>query len=398
MRVVIGVPRERREGERRVALLPDAVKRLAAQGHQVVVERDAGAAAFTSDQAYREAGAEIAADFHEVAARADIVVKVRAPEPDEAETLRAGQIVVGMLQPLVQLELVETLRDRGVTSFSLDALPRITRAQSMDVLSSQATVAGYRAVILAAGYLPKLFPLLITAAGTVTPARVLVLGAGVAGLQAIATAKRLGAQVQAFDIRPAVQEQVQSLGATFLTLPLEVQQAETQGGYARRLEADLEAKERALLTDPVAGADVVVATAMVPGSKAPTLVSREMVEAMRPGSVIMDLAAEAGGNCELTVAGQVVRTPGGVVIDGSTDLPSQLPVHASQLYSHNLHEFLGALLSAVVPREGAAGAAWELDLEKDEIIRATCITHDHAVRHAGTAERLKTRGGTTVVQ
>lgn len=390
----IGVPRETWPGERRVALVPDSVKRLVARGHQVVVEAGAGSEAFVADSAYRAAGATVVPDFATLVPEVAVVVKVRPPSVGEVDLLRPGQILVGLLQPLLNLELVSRLRDQGVTSFSLDALPRITRAQSMDVLSSQATVSGYRAIILGAQYLPKLFPLLMTAAGTIAPARVLILGAGVAGLQAVATAKRLGAQIQAFDTRPAVKEQVESLGASFLTLPLEVSGAEAAGGYARKLEADVEEQERALLREPVAGADVVVSTAMVPGARAPQLISREMVLEMRPGSVILDLAAESGGNCALTEKGTQVVSPNGVLIDGATDLPSQVPTHASQLYGHNMQEFL-ALLAQAAMSDNESGEHL-LTLDRDEIIQATCITHDQHVVHQGTLNRITERGGDTI--
>ena len=391
----IGVPCETALGERRVALVPDNVKRLLGKGHTVIVEAGAGEQAGSADAAYRAAGAEMADDFASLLDRAEVVVKVRVPSPSEAAALREGQAIVGLLQPMVNLERIEALRAGGITSFSLDALPRITRAQSMDVLSSQATVAGYRAVILGAQYLPKLFPLLMTAAGTLAPARVLILGAGVAGLQAVATAKRLGAQVQAFDTRPAVKEQVESLGATFLTLPLTVEAAETAGGYARQLDRDLEARERELLAEPVALADVVVSTAMVPGARAPQLISAEMVATMKAGSVILDLAAEGGGNCALTQPGERVVASNGVVIEGATDLPSQVAIHASQLYGHNMQEFLGLLLQAGVRELEDHRREWTLT--EDEILQATCITHAYRIQHGPTLERITARGGDAVV-
>ncbi len=391
----IGVPCETAPGERRVALIPDNVKRLRGKGHTVIVQAGAGQGAYSADAAYRAAGAEVVEDFAALLDRAEIVVKVRVPSPAEAAALSAGQVLIGLLQPMINLERIETLRAGGVTSFSLDALPRITRAQGMDVLSSQATVAGYRSVILGAELLPKLFPLLMTAAGTLAPARVLILGAGVAGLQAAATAKRLGAQVQAFDTRPAVKEQVESLGATFLTLPLAVEAAETAGGYARQLDQDLEERERELLAEPVALADVVISTAMVPGARAPELLSAEMVASMKAGSVILDLAAESGGNCALTEPGERIITPGGVVIEGATDLPSQVANHASQLYGHNMHEFLSLLLQVGVRETDDHQREWTL--AEDEILQATCITHAHSVLHGPTLERITARGGDAVV-
>ena len=383
--VKIGVARETLPGERRVALVADSVKRLVAKGHTVFVESGAGQEAFVSNAAYQDVGAEIVANFSDLVSQAEVIVKVRPPSTLELDALREGQVVVGMLQPLTHLDMVSTLENRGVTSFSLDALPRISRAQSMDVLSSQATVSGYRAVVIGTYYLPKLFPLLMTAAGTITPARVLILGVGVAGLQAIATAKRLGAQVQAFDTRPAVKEQVESLGASFLTLPLTVAAAETAGGYARQLDEDIEAQERDLLKDPVAAADVIITTAMVPGARAPQLISESMVQAMKPGSVIVDLAAESGGNCALTRRGSQWISPDGVLIEGSIDVPSQVPAHASQLYGHNIQEFLSLLFQVGVHQTDSGTLDWTLD--QDEIIQTTCITHAHRIVHSATLER-----------
>ncbi|MBD0290047.1 MAG: Re/Si-specific NAD(P)(+) transhydrogenase subunit alpha [Thermoleophilia bacterium] len=361
----IGVARERAEGERRVALVPDTVARLVREGIDLLVEAGAGLGASFPDREYAEAGAALVS-FEELYAEADLVVRVGPPHDGELERLRAGQVLVGLLAPLVNPELAQALAARGVTSFSLDALPRITRAQPMDALSSQATVAGYRAALTAATRLPKFFPMLTTAAGTIAPARVLVLGAGVAGLQAIATARRLGAVVSAYDVRPAVKEQVESLGATFLEL--DVEGAEGVGGYAVALAEDEQVRQRELMALHVGESDAVIATALVPGRPAPLLVSEEAVRRMRPGSVVVDLAAEMGGNCALTQPGETV-VAGDVTIVGETNVPAAMPLHASQMYSRNVAAFLALLL-----REG------ELALDQeDEILRETCITRDGRV-------------------
>src|SRR6476469_3063745 len=326
--MIVGVPTERAPGEHRVALTPDAVQRLAQRDLTVLLEPGAGAGASLLDDAYREAGAEIASSIDDVYARADIVVRIGRVEPAEVAALRSGTVLVGYLRPLTDPELVQALTSAGVTGFSMEAVPRVTRAQRMDSLSSQATVSGYRAVILAAEALPKFYPMLMTAAGTVPPAKVLVLGAGVAGLQAIATARRLGAVVSAFDTRPAVKEQVESLGAQWLDLGLE---ASGEGGYARELTEEERARQQQALTDAIKGFDVVITTALVPGRPAPRLVTAEAIEGMKPGSVIVDLAGEAGGNCELTEPGRtVVRED--VTIVSPLNLPATMPEHASALY------------------------------------------------------------------
>src|SRR6476660_3300 len=333
--MIVGVPTERAPGEHRVALTPDAVQRLAQRDLTVLLEPVAGAGASLLDDAYREAGAEIASSAEDVYARADIVVRIGRVEPAEVAALRSGTVLVGYLRPLTDPELVQALTSAGVTGFSMEAVPRVTRAQRMDSLSSQATVSGYRAVILAAEALPKFYPMLMTAAGTVPPAKVLVLGAGVAGLQAIATARRLGAVVSAFDTRPAVKEQVQSLGATFVELALDVEEGEDARGYARELTEAQVAQQQALVAKTVSESDVVITTALVPGRPAPRLVTADGVASMRPGSVIVDLAAEAGGNCELTVPGEVAVREG-VTIVGTLNLPSTMPLHASQMYARNI--------------------------------------------------------------
>jgi NAD(P) transhydrogenase subunit alpha len=359
----VGIPKESAPGERRVALVPDGVRRLVDQGADVVVGREAGLAAGFPDAGYEEAGAAVVEDVY---ASADIICKVQKPSGAEVEALREGQTLVGLLQPLTSPELVRALADRRVTVFSIDSIPRITRAQTMDALSSQSTVAGYKAVLLAATHLGKFFPMLTTAAGTIAPARVLVLGAGVAGLQAIATARRLGAVVSGFDVRPVVKEQVESLGATFLEL--DVEGAEGVGGYAVALAEDQHAREQELIARHVAESDAVITTALIPGRPAPQLITADAARAMRPGSVIVDVAAEAGGNCELTVSGQTV-VEGGVTIIGETNLAATVPVHASQMYSRNVYTLLDHLLS---------DGELVLDFD-DEITRETCITHEGRV-------------------
>ena len=335
----LGVPKETAPAERRVALVPDGVRGLAEAGVEVVVESCAGVEATFSDEAYAEAGASIvtAAD----ALGADVVCKVQKPSKDEVALLSEGAVLVGLLQPLTEPELARALAERRVTGFSLDTVPRITRSQSMDALSSQSTVAGYKAALLVATSLGKFFPMLTTAAGTITPARVLVLGAGVAGLQAIATARRLGAVVSSFDVRPVVREQVESLGATFLEL--EVSGEETEGGYAAALDEAQHRREQELVAAAAAEADGVITTALIPGRPAPILLTREAVRGMRPGSVVVDLAAEAGGNCEETRPGETVEVAGVTVI-GALNLPSTMPVHASQMYSRNMTSFLALLV------------------------------------------------------
>ncbi len=383
----IAVPREIAAGERRVALVPEAVARLAKTGLTVAVETKAGEASVFPDAAYQEAGATIIADPAALLADADVVLKVQKPtvhptlRRHEVELLRPGSALISFLQPLTSRDVVQMLAARQVTSFSLDSLPRITRAQGMDALSSQSTVAGYKAVVIAAGALGKFFPMLITAAGTVIPARVLVLGAGVAGLQAIATARRLGAVVEGYDVRPAVREEVRSLGATFVELPLEQQEAQDAGGYAREQSEEFNRRQQELLSQHVRSADVVITTAMIPGKPAPVLVTEAMVQGMHPGSVIIDLAAESGGNCALTRPGEeVIRY--GVVINGVLNIASTMPIHASQLYSKNISSFLGYLL-----RDGALQVNFE-----DEITRSTCITHEGRIVHTATQALVQAAG------
>jgi len=362
----VAVPKETAPGERRVALVPEVVGRLLAGVVEVTVEGGAGEAASFPDQAYVDAGAQIAPDLAALYAGATIVARVQKPSEQELAATPEGAVLIGFLQPLTDPAGIERLVGRGVIGFAMESIPRITRAQPMDALSSQATVAGYKAVILAAERLPRFFPMLTTAAGTVAPAKVLVLGAGVAGLQAIATARRLGAVVSGYDVRAVVREQVESLGATFLDLG--VAGEETEGGYARELSAEAERRQQEELEQRIPDFDVVVTTALVPGRPAPKLIPAAAVEAMRPGSVVVDLAAEAGGNCELTEPGDEFEH-GGVRILGPTNLPSTMPFHASQLYARNV----AALLTHLAP-EGEL----KLDFE-DEITAGACVTRREEV-------------------
>jgi H+-translocating NAD(P) transhydrogenase subunit alpha len=361
--VKVAVPKEIAPGERRVALVPEIVKKLVGSGFEVSVEQGAGAEASFSDHDYEEAGASIVSAREELLGQADGVLKVQKPTTEEIELLREGAILISFLQPLTDPQGIELLARRGVLGFALESVPRITRAQPMDALSSQATVSGYKAVLLAAERLPRFFPMLMTAAGTVPPAKVLVLGAGVAGLQAIATARRLGAVVLGFDVRPVVREQVESLGAKFLDLG--VVGEETAGGYARELTEEDQRRQQEELERRIPEFDVVITTALVPGRPAPKLIPASAIEAMRDGSVIVDLAAEAGGNAELTAPGEeVVRA--GVMMVGLTNLPSTVPVHASQLYARNVE----ALLVHLAP-DGELALDWE-----DEITAGACVTRE----------------------
>jgi len=376
----IAVPRETADGETRVALTPQSAGQLVGDGVEVLVQAGAGEASFIGDQAYREAGATIVPDAPGLYQGADLVLRVGRPSDEEIEMLRPGTVLVGTLGTLSNPKLAEKLASAGVTAISMDAIPRITRAQSMDSLSSQSTVGGYKAVLIAAERLPKFFPLLTTAAGTVRPARVLVFGAGVAGLMAIGTARRLGAVVEATDVRPVVKEQVQSLGGTFLEVEMtdeEKAQAETAGGYAREMSEGYKRRQAELIASRVGDADAVITTALIPGRPAPRLITEEMVKSMRPGSVIVDMAAEAGGNCELTEPGkEVVRH--GVRIIGLTNLPASMPAHASQMYAKNIQTLVKHLV-----REGKL----LLDFE-DEITRGATITHGGKVVHEATAKAL----------
>jgi H+-translocating NAD(P) transhydrogenase subunit alpha len=354
----VGVPKESAPGERRVALVPESVGRLASAGSEVTIEVGAGVAAGFPDEAYAEAGATV---VDEPYSGADLIARVRKPESDELARLTEGMVLVGFLEPLSDQDGVDRLAALGVVAFAMESIPRITRAQAMDALSSQATVAGYKAALMAAERLPKFFPLLMTAAGTVAPAKVLVVGAGVAGLQAIATARRLGAVVSGFDVRPVVKEQVESLGATFLDLG--VIGEETAGGYARELTDEEQRRQQEQLAERIPDYDVVITTALIPGRPAPKLIPAASVARMRPGSVIVDLAAEAGGNSEATEPGEIVERDG-VTIVGLTNLPSTMPLHASQLYARNV----SSLLQHLAP-EGELALDWD-----DEITAGACVT------------------------
>jgi len=368
--LTIGVPAETFQGEHRVAMTPRAMEALAKSNVEFLIEPGAGVAAGFLDSDYKQKGARIAANRAEVFASSDIVLQVRSaganPEAGRADLslLRSRQVLIGFGEPLSPGTAYAELATRGVSSFAMELMPRITRAQSMDALSSMATIAGYKAVIMAADALPRMFPMLMTAAGTITPARVFVLGAGVAGLQAIASARRLGAVVHAYDVRSAVREQIESLGAKFVVVELDSTQAEDKGGYAKELGEDFYRKQREVLTEVVRQQDVLITTAAVPGKKAPVLVKREMVAGMAPGSVIVDIAAERGGNCELTQPGKTV-VHGGVSIIGTLNIPSSIPFHASQMYSRNIATFLRHLV-----KDGAVN----ID-QQDEITRETLVTH-----------------------
>lgn len=369
----IGIPAEVWPRETRVAATPETVKKLTTGGlHQVLVQSGAGLAASVTDDAYAQAGATVVAAATDVYGQAQVLLKVRAPQADELALLKAGQVIVGMLNPFDQ-EGLSRLAARGVTAFALEAAPRITRAQSLDVLSSQANIAGYKAVILAANIYQRFMPMLMTAAGTVKAARVVVLGAGVAGLQAIATAKRLGAVIEASDVRPAVKEQIESLGAKFIDVPFETDEereiAKGVGGYARPMPAGWMKRQAALVAERVKQADIVISTALIPGRKAPVLITEEMVKSMKPGSVIVDLAAEQGGNCPLTEAGKTV-VKHGVTLVGETNLPALVAADASALYARNLLDFLKLLLD----KDGKLA----INLS-DEIVAATLMCKDGQV-------------------
>lgn len=372
-RVTIGVPKETAPGEKRVSLIPDTVTRLLTDGVEIVVEAGAGEGASISDEEYSEAGATIVPDARTLYERAQLVLKVQAPlregpAGDELALLRPGTTLVSFLAPLVNHDLVRDLADQRVTALAVDAVPRITRAQSMDALSAMSTIGGYKAVLLAADHLPKFFPLLMTAAGTIVPAKVLVIGAGVAGLQAIATARRLGAVVEAYDARPVVKEQVESLGAKFVEIDTGSKDAEAAGGYARAATEDELRLQQEGLNTHVAKSDVVITTALVPGKPAPKLVPASAVASMRTGSVIVDLAGEAGGNCELSEPGETVVREG-VTILAPLNMPSMLPVHASQMYARVVQNFLSLLIK---------NGQIHLNLD-DEILRRMCITRDGEV-------------------
>lgn len=366
MAFTVGVPKETADGERRVALVPESVGRLVKDGVDVAVEAGAGASSFYADAAYEEEGATVV--DRAAAFGAEVVLKVQPPSDEEVQMMERRQVLIGFLNPLDQPERAEKLADQGVTALSMELVPRISRAQKMDALSAMSSLAGYKSVLLAANALPKFFPLLTTAAGTIRPANLLVLGAGVAGLQAIATARRLGARVSAYDIREAVREEVQSLGADFVELEVEMPDMEDESGYAKALAEEKQRQQTELLVPHIGKADVVVTTALIPGRPAPTLVTEEAVRAMAPGSVIVDLAAPNGGNCVLTTPGETVVEEG-VTLFGPLNLPSEMPVHASQLYARTLL----AVVQAFATEEG-----FTPDFD-DEIFQGACVTHDGAV-------------------
>ena len=379
--MIVGVPRETYPGERRVALVPAVIAGLLKAGFEVVVETDAGMAAGHRDEDYRSKGAKIAAGRADVFKTADVIAQVLGVGANDknGETdlalVRPGQALIGFLRPFGNIETLRKLAATGATSFSIELMPRTTRAQSMDALSSMATISGYKAVVIAAERLPRLFPMLTTAAGTITPARVLVIGAGVAGLQAIATARRLGAVASAYDLRPAAKEQVQSLGARFVELPIEAADAQDSRGYARSQDETFYQQQRELIGRVVSESDVVIAAAVVPGAKSPVLVTREMVATMSPGSVIVDLAAERGGNCELTRPGEVV-VEHGVTINGTVNLAGTVPYHASQMYARNISAFLLHLF-----KDGTL----RLNLD-DPIVAETLLTRGGEVANARVRE------------
>jgi NAD(P) transhydrogenase subunit alpha len=386
----IGVLRESFPHEQRVALVPSSLASLLAANLEVAIEKDAGIAAGFTDQMYLEKGAKIFSSRSELLGAADILLYVRSPgaNPDHGKedlnNFKPGQVIIGLSEPFSDSGVTQALAARGVKSFAMELIPRITRAQSMDALSSMATIAGYKAVLLAASALPRMFPMLMTAAGTIAPARVFVVGAGVAGLQAIATARRLGAVVRAYDLRPAVREQVESLGAKFVELPLETDNSEDKGGYAKAEDEAFYQRQRDMMTKVVQASDVVITTAAVPGRKAPLLVTNEMVQTMSPGSVIVDLAAERGGNCELTCPDETI-VQHEVKILGPSNLPSTVPYHASQMYAKNITSFLLHLVE---------DGHLKINLE-DEIIRETLVTKDGEISHPRIRETLGLRSTNT---
>ncbi len=383
--MIVGVPGETFPGEQRVALVPGDIPLLQKAGLEVLVETGAGLRAGFPDDAYREKGAQIAESRDQVYSRAEIVLRVRAAGADgegasaDLARMKQGQLLIGFLEPLWEPQAIADLAGQGVVAISTEMVPRISRAQSMDALSSMATIAGYKAVLIAASTLPRMFPMLMTAAGTVAPARVFVIGAGVAGLQACATSKRLGAKVEAYDVRPVVKDQVESVGAKFVELPLETDTAaEDKGGYAKALGDDFYRRQRELMAEVVARNDIVITTAAIPGKKSPVLVTADMVKGMQPGSVIIDLAAERGGNCELTRADETIHDHS-VTIIGPSNLPASVPNHASQLYSRNLTNLLRHIV-----KEGALN----LDPE-DEIVRESTLTRDGEVVNQRVRDLLK---------
>ncbi len=381
--MVIGVPKETFPGEKRIALVPSKIKDLKKLGCDIVVQSGAGELAGYPDQTYTDQGAKVVSDRGEVFKQADIIFQIMGPGANPAKgsedygLMKEGQILVGQIEPLTAKDSIQELSKRKVTSFSLELLPRITRAQSMDVLSSMANIAGYKAVIWAADHLPRVLPMMTTPAGTLIAAKVFIVGVGVAGLQAIATAKRLGAVVQAYDVRPAVKEQVMSLGAKFVEMELDASQSEDKGGYAKEMGDEFYKKQRELMTKVVAESDIVITTASIPGKKAPILVTTQMVDGMKPGSVIVDLAAERGGNCESTKAGEIVNHKG-ISILGPVNIASTVPYHTSQMFSSNLVSFVKSFI-----KDGKV----ELNME-DEVVRDTLVTKDGQVVNTRVKEAL----------
>jgi len=377
--MIAGVPKETASGEKRVAITPDAISKL--KDFSILVEHSAGEAANLPDSAYSEKGATIAPDSASLFAQADIVFKVQPPNPSEAGQMKEGSTLISFLYPLSNLESIRKLAARKITAFAMELIPRISRAQSMDALSSQANVSGYKAVLIAADSLPKLFPMMMTAAGTISPAKVFVMGAGVAGLQAIATARRLGAVVEAYDVRPVVKEQIMSLGAKFVEVAVEAKDAQTAGGYAKAQSEDFYKKQQELLADHAGVSDVIITTALVPGQKAPILVSEDAVKRMRAGSVIVDLAAEQGGNCALTDPGKTV-VKYGVTIHGPFNVPSSMAPQSSQLYARNITSFVSAIF-----KQGAIA----IDM-KDDLIKGPLVINAGEVVHEPTKNALA-KGG-----
>jgi NAD(P) transhydrogenase subunit alpha len=381
--MIAGIPKETYPGERRVAVIPAVLPALAKLGLEVLVEKDAGLAAGFPDETYVDKGALLAPTREAVFSASDAILQVRSlassptAPPPKLDLLRRGQVVVGFLDPIGAPRGIQAVAERGATAFALDLIPRITRAQSMDALSSMATIIGYKAVLLAADTTPRMFPMLMTAGGTLAPARVFVIGAGVAGLQAIATARRLGAVVEAYDVRPAVKEQIESLGAKFVELPIETGDAQDKGGYAKAMDEDFYRRQRETMARAVAGADVVITTAAIPGKKAPVLITADMVTGMRPGSVIVDVAAEQGGNCQLTQPGETVVREG-VTVLGPVNMASSVPTHASQMHARNTANFL-----ALVVKDGKL----TVDMT-DEIVAGTLVARDGEVVNARLREAL----------
>jgi NAD(P) transhydrogenase subunit alpha len=375
--LIVGVPKETAALERRVSVVPETVSKFGS-GVKVVVERGAGENAGFPDSDYTSAGATIAADQRSLFAQADVVLKVLPPTPDEAGLVKEGSVIISFLFPVANLEIVKRLASRKVTAFAMELIPRISRAQPMDALSSQANVAGYKAVIVAADTVPKLFPLMMTAAGTISPAKVFILGAGVAGLQAIATARRLGAVVDAYDVRPVVKEQVMSLGAKFAEMPVEAKDAQDAGGYAKAMGEEFTKKQQEFLAQRAKTMDVVITTALIPGARAPILITEEAVKGMRPGSVVVDLAAEAKGNCALTEPGKTV-VKFGVTIHGPLNLPSTMAPESSRLYSRNISSLLLTML-----KDGS------LTIDpKDDIIKGSMVINAGQVVHGPTVKAIE---------